>query len=125
METSVKRNILVIDDDADALYATKKFLNKNGFNVQIAVNGREAMDYVCQDPAPDLILLDMQMPEMDGYTFINELNKMSFRKFIPIIVLSAYSEMERIMLLKGIRTYLVKPVKPEELLEKINDVLFG
>lgn len=125
MENTVKRYILVVDDDADVLYATKKFLDKSGFKTQIAVNGRDGLDYVCQDPQPDLIVLDMTMPEMDGYTFINELNKMNLRRMIPVIVLSGYSEMERIMLIKGIKTYLVKPVKPEELLDKINEILFG
>ena len=125
MDNEAKRYVLIIDDDADILYSTKKFLDKSGFKTEIAVNGSEAMDYVNKEPPPDLIVLDMQMPDMDGYTFINTLNKMENRKLIPVIVLSAYSEMERIMLLKGIKTYLVKPAKPEDLLEKINEVLFG
>ena len=124
-EIKAKRYILVVDDDPDVLYATKKFLDKNGFKTQIAINGREALDYVCMETPPDLIVLDMQMTEMDGYTFMNKLNTMNLRKMIPVIVISAYSEMEGIMLLKGIKTYLVKPAKPEDLLEKVNEVLFG
>lgn len=123
MAAQAKKIILVVDDDPDILYATKKFLEKKGFEVPIAVNGREALDYIKENTCPDLIILDIQMKEMDGYTFINELNKLNLPKKIPSIVISAYSELEQAMLLKGVNKYMIKPVHPEDLLEKVKECL--
>ena len=74
-------------------------------------------------PDSDLILLDIQLPEMDGYTFLNELRKLEEGKSIPVIVLTAHPNLTPIFTLKGVSCYLVKPIPAEELLSRIEKAL--
>ena len=117
------KRILVVDDEREVLELTKRKLDRLGYEVFTAINGQEALGIVRKDPPPDLILLDVQMPVMNGYSFMLELKRMKDRKSVPVIVTTAYSEMQPIFTLKGVRGYLVKPIKMEELVEKIQQCL--
>ncbi len=80
--------ILVVDDDPEARSRLRTVLERNGWTVSEAANGREALDYVVH-AAPQLILLDLTMPVMDGFSFLHELRELPGCVDIPVVVLSA------------------------------------
>ena len=82
------KSVLVVDDDAEARDRLKVMLEREGWSVKTAENGRVALD-VLESAAPSLIMLDLMMPEMDGFTFLNELRSIEQRRGIPVIVLTA------------------------------------
>ncbi len=81
-------DILVVDDDPDARARLRSVLERNGWTVSEAVNGREALDIVAHAP-PQLILLDLTMPVMDGFAFLHELRQRPGCNEIPVVVLTA------------------------------------
>src|SRR4051812_3356720 len=81
-------SVLVVDDDPDILEALAEILEAEGFEVWRAKNGREALDRL-NPRLPDLILLDLMMPVMDGWEFSQKLREKEDARKLPIIVLSA------------------------------------
>jgi DNA-binding response OmpR family regulator len=116
------KTIMIIDDDRTTLILEKTRLEANHYEVLFAFDGEEALR-IMKKNKPDLIVLDIQMPNMNGYTFILELQKIKDFKNIPIIILTAHDSMQPIFELKGVKDYLVKPVNMEQLLGKIQTVL--
>lgn len=112
------KKILVVDDDQTVLQLVKAHLTPNGYQVVTANDGSEGLNKV-QSEQPDLIILDVQMPRMDGYTFVQEIKKQKSSRQIPIIVITAKEAMEEIFKLEGVREYLTKPFEPTVLLEKV------
>ncbi len=113
----------MVDDEPDIRDAVKSVLERHGYKVATAGDGLQAMRIIQEEQNPDLILLDVQMPDMNGYTFMFELHKDESHRGIPVIVISAYSEMQPIFSHRGVKDYLVKPVRPEDLLKKISNIL--
>jgi len=113
--------ILVVDDKANVRNLMREYLEAEGFRVIIATNGREAL-YTARQKKPDLILLDIMMPEMSGYDFIR-----SYRKEYetPIILLTAkLDEIDKVLGLElGADDYITKPFGMKELVARINAVL--
>jgi two-component system alkaline phosphatase synthesis response regulator PhoP len=115
------KRILVVDDDLDLRKLVSSYLKEEGFQVVSAANGREAL-FVTREEKPDLIILDLLMPEMGGYEFIRELNK---RNSVPIIVLTAkLEEGDKVLGLElGADDYVTKPFSLRELTARIRAVL--
>ena len=113
------KKILVIDDDPTLIKLLQPFLESHGFSVAAAVDGEDGIAKLKAEK-PDLIVLDVQMPRMNGYTFIFEMKKLSGTKSIPIIVLTAKEGMAEIFKVEGVKEYLTKPFKPEVLLNHVN-----
>ena len=113
-------NILVVDDDKQILDLVQFHLQQEGYNVIKAHNGIEALDTIL-DELPDLAVVDVMMPEMDGYTLTKELRKME----IPVLLLTAKGELadKEKGFLAGSDDYLVKPFEPKELLFRIQAIL--
>ncbi|MCA9399139.1 MAG: response regulator [Candidatus Omnitrophica bacterium] len=111
------KKILIVEDDPVNSKLIQANLDKEGYETVTAMDGDVGLQKV-QEERPDLIILDVEMPRMNGYTFITQLNKMVEKK-IPVIVLTAHSDMQPIFQLNGVRTYLVKPVDFEKLYESI------
>ena len=84
--------ILVVEDDEDAREAMVALLQMKGYRAVPAGNGREALDYLDQAPPPDLIILDLWMPVMDGWQFRSEQMKNPRLADIPVIVVSALGD---------------------------------
>ncbi|KAF5052687.1 response regulator transcription factor [Oscillibacter ruminantium] len=115
------RNILVVEDDHNISDLIHMYLVKEGFDVRIAADGGKAVEEF-QKQAPDLILLDIMLPVMDGWSVCAKIRETSK---VPIIMLTAKSEVfDRIQGLEmGADDYIVKPFEMKELLARINAVL--
>jgi twitching motility two-component system response regulator PilH len=116
---SVKK-VLVVDDSPTERFFLTELLAKHGFAVSAAENAEEAMIKV-KAVSPDLILMDVVMPGQNGFQLTRALSKDPATQNIPIIMCTSKNQQtDRIWgLRQGARDYIVKPVKPDELLEKI------
>jgi len=115
---SEAREILVVEDDSDIQESLKTFLELEGFRVSSAMNGREALDYLAKGHSPCLILLDLMMPVMTGYQFLDAVNSPSPTKVPPIIIFSAASDVETTAKSRSV-PYIKKPISLEMLLDVI------
>lgn len=112
--------ILIVDDDVDSSIIQQYIVQKLGYYTQTAINGLDAIKFIKQDP-PDIILLDIFMPQMDGYETIKYISE---NYDIPIIVVTAGGN-QVIKKIKdmGIIFYIQKPIIPNRLLNEINKCL--
>ncbi len=115
------KTIMVVDDEMRLVSVVEAYLEQEGFRVVKASNGREAL-FVAREEKPDLIILDVMMPEMDGYEFIRIHRK---EKETPIILLTAKVEDDdRVIGLElGADDYITKPFRPRELVARVRAVL--
>ncbi len=114
------KNILVVDDSPTERFFTVDLLTKAGYQVSTAENGEEAIAKA-KSGKPDLILMDVVMPGLNGYQATRTLSRDEETKDIPIIVCTSKGqETDKIWgLRQGAVDYLVKPLNPEELLQRI------
>jgi CheY-like chemotaxis protein len=111
-------SILVVDDDQDMRTSLTEILGEEGYRVTGVRNGREALDYLKHGTRPSLILLDMMMPDMDGWRFRKEQQKLPGDvASIPIVIVSAHSSVRDAALVLGAADYLRKPLRVDSLLE--------
>jgi CheY-like chemotaxis protein len=113
--------VLVVDDDRMNVALLKGTLLSNGFDVTTAGDGEEALAEI-KKRAPDLILLDVQMPKMDGYAFIMKKISDPAIAEIPVIVLTAEKRTEPLFKRHGVKSYLLKPIDTNDLLAKIKAI---
>ena len=116
------KTILIVDDEEIVVDITKRKLTQEGYMVMGVGDGEKALQ-VLREGAVDLIVLDVEMPNMNGYTFMSEREKIPGGNSAPVIVLTAYDSMEPIFKRHGIRAYLQKPLQFQDLLLKIREVL--
>lgn len=115
--------VLVVDDDKQIVDVLCRKLKNSGFAVASAYNGLEAMVAI-EANKPDLVLLDLRMPEMDGYQVIERLKKSEATKDIPIVVMTAYHfDREKTDILDLAAEHVSKPFKVEHLAEKVSQLL--
>ncbi len=114
----MSKSILVVDDEPIVVEITKRKLEECGYEVKTAGNGVEAFQCL-KSKIPDMILLDIQMPQMNGYTFIMEKSKTPEYVNIPVVVLTAYNEMEPLFNRYRIKAYLLKPFQLHDLVTKV------
>jgi len=119
-----KYKILVVDDELHIRNILKFQLEKNGYLVILAENGEEALQMVRRE-SPDLVILDLMMPKMDGFEVCKRIRENYQTTQIPIIMLTAKSDLpDRLKGLKdGANDYLIKPYSNEELLLRVQNVL--
>ena len=116
-------NILVVDDEKDVVELLKFLLEKDGYVVATAHNGREALESTGKN-VPDLILLDVMMPEMDGYTVQTRLLDNPATREIPIIILTAKGQLRDVFAMSpNVKAYIEKPFDPKTLRNKIKESL--
>lgn len=117
----VTKRILVVDDKANVRQLLSEYLTGQGYQVETAVNGREAL-YAARHFTPDVILLDIMMPEMDGYAFLKEYRR---DRSVPVIIITAREEeTDTVLGLElGADDYVIKPFRMRELAARIRAVL--
>ena len=113
-------HILVVDDAATVRMYHRKMLGDAGWEVEEAVNGVEALEKVANQPKDkpfDLYVVDVNMPKMDGYTFIRELRRLAHVPQAPVLMVSTEAQAQDASAAQdaGANCYLVKPAKPAEL----------
>ena len=115
------KTILVVDDEERLVSLLKSYLTQEGFRVLTAKNGREAL-FVARQGKPDLIILDILMPEMDGFEFMRQHRK---ERETPIILLTAkVEEGDKVLGLElGADDYVTKPFSPRELTARVRAVM--
>src|SRR5690606_10797092 len=118
------QKILVVDDESDIVELISYNLTKEGYQVFTASNGREAIK-VAKEVYPDLIILDVMMPEMDGIEACRLMRSMPEFKHVFMVFLTArseeYSEIAGFHV--GADDYIAKPIKPRALMSRINAIL--
>lgn len=118
---SQKPSLLIVDDHADNLKVASSYLKEEGYNISLAFNGEEALS-ILREVSIDLILLDIMMPGMDGYTVAQTIKNQPSTQKIPIIFLTARSEIQDMV--KGFSVggtdYITKPFSKWELLVRVN-----
>jgi PAS domain S-box-containing protein len=114
------KKCLLVDDNKDVLIYLSKILSDTGIIIEIARSGREAIDLIKRNPDIDIVLLDMQMPEMDGIEVTREIRKI--RKDLPIIAQSAFifEDDKDIILEAGCDACLIKPIRREHLISVLS-----
>lgn len=117
----MKRKVLVVDDDYNIAELIRLYLEKELYEVRTAHSGRSALEEF-HNWTPDLIVLDIMLPELDGYEVCKQIRKVSG---IPVIMLTARGEtFDKILGLElGADDYLVKPFEPKELVARVKAVL--
>ncbi len=116
--------ILIVDDDETSVHLLESLL-EGDYSLVVASNGKQCLELLHNNPPPDLVLLDVAMPEMDGYQVCEAIKSDDALKDIPVVFISALSETEERLkgLSIGADDYLVKPFENEELLAKVKKTL--
>lgn len=116
--------LLLIEDNDQNRYMMRFLLEQEGFEVEEAENGKDGIS-LALSYLPDVILLDIQLPEMDGYNVLEELKRLDELKDIPVIAVTSYAmagDRERI-LEKGADGYIEKPINPDTFVSEILEFL--
>ncbi|MCX5687873.1 MAG: response regulator [Candidatus Omnitrophica bacterium] len=119
-----KKIVLVVDDDADIAKMLKVRIEAEGYEFMGAMEGKEMLE-VLKIKKPDVILLDIMLPNMDGYSILREMRKCEEYADIPVIILSAKEKkkMGDLFALEKVTFFIEKPFDTKELLEKIKELL--
>ena len=117
--------VLVVDDDPDLIKLLRTYLMLEGFAAQTATNREEIVAAFRQTPIPDLVLLDVQMPDTDGFDVLVKLRQHPVLKAVPVIMLTGEATREAV--LRGLRAdvegYVTKPFEPDMLMTAVKAVL--
>ncbi len=117
------KTILAVDDDANILELVEYALHNEGYRVLTALNGKEALSII-NEQAPDLVVMDVMMPELSGFQVLRHIKEDEATQMIPVIMLTAKDEESDILSgwLRGADLYMTKPFNPWELIANINRV---
>ncbi len=122
----MKSRILVIEDNEQNLYLVKFILEKNGYEVCEARDGREGIE-IAEQIKPDLILLDIQLPVMDGYAVARALRTKTTLAGVPIVAVTSYAmvgDREK-TIAAGCTGYIEKPINPDTFLQQVEQQLLS
>lgn len=115
--------ILVVDDIPDNLFLLKTFLESEGYQVEVASSGKAALKAI-QALRPDLVLLDVMMPDMNGYEVMQRLQQQDDLAAVPILLITAYGKGQVSQGLKrSVKGWVQKPIDFDDLLTRIREVL--
>ncbi|MGL5082665.1 MAG: response regulator transcription factor [Microcoleaceae cyanobacterium] len=124
MSNSDQKRLMLVDDDPNLVLLVRDYLEFRGYEVVTAENGVKALEILEKD-LPDLIICDIMMPEMDGYTLVKTIRENVRIGWIPVLFLSAKGQSQDKV--KGLNTgadvYIVKPFEPEELVAQVESSL--
>lgn len=117
------KNILIVDDDQRNIFALTSLLEMHGINIESASSGEEAIAYLEENPQTDMVLMDIMMPEMDGYETTKKIRSIESLAAIPIIALTAKAMKgdREISLSHGLNDHITKPVQGNSLYQMLNN----
>ncbi len=120
----MKKKILVVDDEKDILELVSIILSEGDITVYKAEDGRNALE-IAKEKKPDLILLDIMMPEIDGWEVLKMLKKEKETKDIPVAMLTCKTEVRDKVLgiQEGAVDYITKPFAPDDLMSRVKEIL--
>lgn len=121
------KRVVYIEDDPEMIDLVSMILSRRGFAVKGAHGGRNGLDIVMKD-LPDLVLLDLMMPGMDGWEVYQQLKANESTREIPVIIITAKAQaIDRVLGLHiaKVDDYIAKPFRPQELIDSIDRVLSG
>lgn len=115
------KSALVVEDDAQIAHILKFILEREGFQVHAAADGRQALALIATLPPPSIVTLDVMLPHADGYELLTRIRAQAGWEAVPVVLLTARSQERDIVrgLDSGASEYLVKPFKPDELRARI------
>ncbi len=119
--------ILVVEDEVHIQRLIKLVLEKNNFAVDAVGTGEDALKYLAENPAPDLILLDILMPGIDGLSVLRSIKGNAAQKDIPVVMLTALAQESVVLqgIKLGAKDYIRKPFHPTELVKRLGKHLAG
>jgi two-component system, chemotaxis family, chemotaxis protein CheY len=118
------KNVLIIDDSVEIQMLLKMLLESKGYHVDCSLNGEEALNLLSlQQELPALILLDIQMPVMDGLSFLNRLKAASRIRGIPVVLMSGEEDILRTGTLANVRSVLKKPLDIMSVLRTVEGII--
>jgi two-component system, chemotaxis family, chemotaxis protein CheY len=121
MEEAVYQKVLLVEDNLSARESVRLLLEHEGLDVAVAANGHEALHFLRENGTPHLILLDLSMPDMDGWAFMDALTRHPIWLGVPVIVVSGAADVT----VEDVRDFgaddlLRKPVDPDELIATVS-----
>ncbi|MBC7616509.1 MAG: response regulator [Pedobacter sp.] len=129
-----KLNLLVVDDDDINLFIIKKIVEKTGFDIDMVArsNGQQAIDYINEaivqnNPLPKMILIDINMPVMNGWEFIEAYEALAIEHKVDMYILSSSvyeNDIEKTKSYKAVKGFISKPLSMERLTELVNAIRF-
>jgi len=125
MTESASQRILMVEDEEDIAFLIRFLLERHGFAVEHAADGRQALDCLATNAPPDLALMDIMQPYHDGLELIERLRAQPGWETLPVLMLTAKArEVDVVRALElGADDYVTKPFQPEELLARIRRLL--
>ena len=119
-----EKKILVVDDSNTNIVLLESLLERNGYTVFTALSGRQGLDSM-RNMLPDLIILDLKMPDLGGFEFMEVLRENGDWMDIPVVILSAVSDSDSIRkaLDLGAADYLTKPLDPDKVIKLAENIL--
>jgi DNA-binding response OmpR family regulator len=122
---SAKPTVLVVEDDVHIAQVLTFMLERQGYRVDYAEDGRAAVQYIVSNPVPDLILLDVMLPYVDGFEVIGLIRAREGWEQVPVLMLTAKSsEQDTVRALDaGANDFIIKPFQPMELLARLRRYL--
>ena len=121
VDVAAVRTALLIEDNADIAYLLQHMLQRDGFAAQTVGNGRDAQRYIAESAPPDVVILDLMLPYVDGFELLTQIREHPKWRRVPVIVLSGkVSERDAVRAIElGADDFVTKPYKPLELRARI------
>ncbi len=123
--TKQEKRVVYVEDEAEMIDLVRIILGRRGYTVMGANGGREGLELVRKE-LPDLVLLDLMMPDMDGWDVYHQIKSDDLTRDIPVIVITAKAQnIDKVLGLRiaKVEDYIAKPFSPQELLERVDQVL--
>jgi len=123
-ENHNKPTILIVDDSTTNVVLLEAILDEKGYNIETALNAKEAYSIIAKK-TPDLILLDLLMPKISGFDFLEQIRKNEKTKITPVIIVSALTDEENVnkIMALGAIDFVKKPIDLQYLVDKVESVL--